>query len=442
MRFFKNIFVHFNFYLYLGGVAVILASGYFWPALFWVGKFSLLVLLVLTIVDALMLFTIPKLKGSRKVNSQLSLGDENEVVLNVTYQGIPGFTLKVIENPPYQLQMRNVTFKTLLLKSGNYQFDYNIRPEERGAFVFGKWSAFLSGPLHILERRFVFNDVSTTAVYPSVIQLKRLELKTFKRTATQQGVKKIRRLGHNNEFEQIRNYVQGDDYRIINWKASSRRHELMVNQYQDEKAQKIYSIIDKSRSMRNPFEGLTLLDHTINSVLALSNVFIRKGDKSGLMTFSDKMGVHLKAERSMGQLKRINEALYRQKTHFMEADFELLYQSTRQQIKGRSILMLYTNFESETTLKRVLPILRMIGQKHLLVVILFENTEIEKAAQNTAENVKDIYFKSIAEKYIMEKKQLVYELRKYGIQTVLTHPNRLSVDALNKYLELKSKGMG
>ena len=73
-------------------------------------------------------------------------------------------------------------------------------------------------------------------------------------------IKKIRRLGNNNEFEQIKNYVQGDDYRSINWKATSRRGELMVNQYQDERSQQVYCLIDKSRSMRMPFKGMTLLD--------------------------------------------------------------------------------------------------------------------------------------------------------------------------------------
>jgi uncharacterized protein (DUF58 family) len=103
------------------------------------------------------------------------------------------------------------------------------------------------------------------------------------------GIKKIRRLGHNNEFEQIKNYVQGDDIRTVNWKATSRRNELMVNQYQDERAQHIYSVIDKSRSMRMPFNDLTLLDYSINSTLAFSNICLRKGDKVGLMTYSDKL---------------------------------------------------------------------------------------------------------------------------------------------------------
>ena len=99
----------------------------------------------------------------------------------------------------------------------------------------------------------------------------------------------MRRIGHSYEFEQIKNYVRGDDYRSINWKATSRRGHLMVNQYEDERAQQVYNIIDKSRSMKMPFNGMSLLDYAINTSLVISNVALQKHDRAGLMTFSDKM---------------------------------------------------------------------------------------------------------------------------------------------------------
>ena len=71
----------------------------------------------------------------------------------------------------------------------------------------------------------------------------------------------------------------------------------MVNQYQDERSQSIYSIIDKSRTMRMPFDDMTLLDYAINSTLAFSNVALKKGDKVGLHAFSDRLGAFFKGRR-------------------------------------------------------------------------------------------------------------------------------------------------
>ena len=190
-----------------------------------------------------------------------------------------------------------------------------------------------------------------------------------------------------------------------------------------------------------PFGGLSLLDHAINSALVMANTAMHKGDKAGLLTFSDKLGTRLAAENGSGQLKRIMELLYKQKTHFRESNYEILYYGIRQHIKARSLIILYTNFESVYALQRVLPILRRINKMHLLLVVFFENTDLVDASDMKCTTVKEVYFKTMAEKFIVEKELIARELGKYGIQTILTKPEELSVGTINKYLELKSRGM-
>src|SRR5690606_40532545 len=116
----------------------------------------------------------------------------------------------------------------------------------------------------------------TVPVYPSFRQMRKYELPAISNRLTEFGIKKIRRIGQNREFEQIKEYVVGDDYRTINWKATARRGTLMVNTYQDERAQQVYAVIDKGRTMKMPFEGMTLLDYDINASLVISNIAIRK----------------------------------------------------------------------------------------------------------------------------------------------------------------------
>src|SRR5690606_31033362 len=127
------------------------------------------------------------------------------------------------------------------------------------------------------------------------------------------------------EFEQIKNYVPGDDVRQINWKSTARHQQLMVNQYEDEKSQSIYNIIDKSRSMLMPFNKLSLMDYSINTSLMISNIALKKHDKIGLITFSDIIGSAIKADRKFGQLNIILEKLYKQKERDLESNYEYLY---------------------------------------------------------------------------------------------------------------------
>jgi uncharacterized protein (DUF58 family) len=190
-----------------------------------------------------------------------------------------------------------------------------------------------------------------------------------------------------------------------------------------------------------PFNGLTLIDHAINTVLVMSNIVLQKKDKAGLLSFSDKLGSTLAADNSPNQLNRIMYELYREKEGKGEASYELLYYALRKLIHGRSLLLLFTNFESHFALERVLPILRLINNMHLLVVVFFKNTEVEDFTKKQAETTEEIYYQTIARKFMNDKIQMMQKLRQYGIQTILTRPEDLSINTINKYLELKSRGL-
>lgn len=413
-----------------------------WPFVFPFAHVTLMILLSLVLVDIMVLFlSNSKVKGRRIINKQLSLGDENVVRLQIQSKYKQPISIRIIDELPYQLQVRDFEHYMFLKPEETKELRYPIQPNKRGEYKFGDVNIYISTVLRLTERRIKLPLHQTVKVYPSILQMKKYELQVFSKTAIFQGIKRVRRLGNNNEFEQIKNYVQGDDIRTINWKATSRRGELMVNQYQEERAQQVYCVIDKSRSMRMPFEGLTLLDHAINASLVLSNIILRKGDKAGVITFSDKLGAQLPAESNAGQLRKILDVLYNQKTKFMDANYERLYFGSRNIIKGRSMLLLFTNFESMYALKRNIHLLRKLNQNHLLVVVFFENTELEDVANMSAHKTKDIYFKTMARKFALEKELIAYELRKYGIQSILTKPQDLSVNTINKYLEIKSRGM-
>jgi len=241
------------------------------------------------------------------------------------------------------------------------------------------------------------------------------------------------------EFEQIKEYVRGDDYQTINWKATARKSDLMVNNYTDEKSQQIYSLVNKGRIMKMPFEGMTLLDYSVNASLVLSNVALVRQDKAGLITFAENIDAFLQADKKPTQMNLVLETLYRQQTRFLEADFEKLYSVIRNRITHRSLLVLFTNFESMDSLQREMASLKLIAQYHLLLVVFFENTELKKLTDSRAVTMEDIYIKTIAEKFAFEKRLMVKELHKNGILSVLTSPQNLTIDTINKYLELKNK---
>lgn len=410
---------------------------------FYVAAWVFLWLVVLLLlVDILLMYRIRAGLFARRIMAErFSNGDDNPVDIYLeNHYPIP-LQVEVVDELPFQFQKRDARFLASLQNGETKTISYVLRPVKRGAYHFGAINVFGISPIGFISRRFRFEAGTNVPVYPSFIQMRKYELLAISNRLTLAGIKKIRRLGNNKEFEQIENYVAGDDYRRINWKATARKQSLMINHYQDERSQQVYSVIDKGRLMKMPFEGMSLLDYAINASLVISNIAIKRGDKAGLITFQDRLNSLVPASGRSRQMQFIMEQLYREKTSYKDSDFANLYAALRNKLGQRSLVILYTNFESIHSMQRQLPYLRMINRQHLLLCVCFINTEVEKLVHSPAEGVEEIYTKGIAEQLLYEKRLIQKELEAHGIKTILTRPQALSVNTINKYLELKGRGL-
>ena len=425
---------------------------FFLPWLLGPMKIGLGLFVALTLLDALMLYApaktgIAPVFGRRVLGDKLANGSDNDVQIYLENRYRFPIQTETIDEIPHQFQRRDVLFKTSVQPGETRIIDYQLRPTKRGEYEFGALNIYAASPLGLVRRRFRYEQGKVVPVYPSFLQMRQYELLAIHNRLTEVGVKRIRRVGHSLEFEQIRPYVAGDDPRSINWQATARRagtgadDALVVNHFQDERAQQVYCLIDKGRVMRMPFDGLSLLDYAINATLVVSNIALLKHDKAGLLTFSNKPGATLAADRRPGHLLKLLEILYRQKTHYLETDFELLYATVRARIKQRSLLILFTNFETLHGMQRQLPYLRRLAKDHLLLVVFFENTELREFLDAPATSPEEVYNQTIAEKFAQEKRQIVLELQRYGIYSLLTAPTDLTANTINKYLEFKARGL-
>ncbi len=370
---------------------------------------------------------------------RLSNGDDNE--LKIYLENFYPFqvSIGIIDEIPFQFQKRDLWFNTTLKPREQKIINYFLRPTKRGEYDFGFTRLFVKSPLALVSRRFNVAGAGMVPVYPSFLKLRAYELMAISNRLTDVGIKKIRRVGHSMEFDQVKNYVAGDDVRTVNWKATARRSDLMVNSYTEERSQHIYCVIDKSRAMKMPFEGMSLLDYAINASLILSSVALVKQDKAGLITVAEKTKNVVLADRRPTQLNKIMEVLYKEKTRYLETDMEALFVSLRSVLKQRSLVVFFTNFESISALERQLPYLKRIAKYHLLLVVFFENTTLKALSNEDAKDVEGIYIKTIAEKFAYEKRLMVRELTKHGILSLLTAPQNLTVNVVNRYLAIKAR---
>ncbi|WP_041632917.1 DUF58 domain-containing protein [Maribacter sp. HTCC2170] len=442
MQFLRSLYIHNTFFRYIAILSACFILSYWIPVLYPIAWVLTLVMAGLFLFDIYLLYANSKgLEANRVLPKKLSNSDFNPI--SVEFQSYYPFRthISLIDELPKQFQKRDFEHRTSLLKNEERAFEYTVRPVDRGEYVFGNLNIYAASPLRIIKRRFVFQKNQMVPVYPSIIQMQQYDFLAISNNLSQFGLKKIRRIGHTQEFEQIKEYVPGDDIRTVNWKATAKQNQLMVNQYQDEKSQPIYSIIDTGRVMKMPFNGLKLLDYAINSTLAFSNVALKRNDKTGMISFSKNIESFVPAVQKVTHLNTILENLYNITTEFTDADFGLLYAQVKRKITHRSLLLLYTNFEHISALKRQLPFLLAMAKQHVLVVIFFENTELEELISSDAEDLQTIYHKTIAEKFSLEKRLMQKELQQHGIQTILTRPEQLTINTINKYLEIKARGL-
>lgn len=436
----KSFYLNNIVYYISGSAAVIFVLSYFFPSLYRIGSLVLLLLGISILADALIIYSRREgIRAQRITGERFSIGDLNKVMIRIKNEYGFQVMTSIIDELPVQFQERKWLKRARIARDETYELEYMLRPLSRGEYEFHDINIYVHAPLRLVKRRYIFRQPRVVKVYPSYMQMRRYQLLAVSNRLQEAGVRKIRRIGHSMEFEQIKEYVRGDDYRTINWKATARKDGLMVNNYTDERSQQIYCMINKGRVMKMPFGGMTLLDYAINATLVLSNVALVRQDKAGLISFEKNIDTFLVADKKPTQMNLILETLYRQQTAFLEPDFEKLFSVIRNRITNRSLLVLFTNFESLEGLQREMPALKKIARYHLLLVIFFENSELKSLVDSTAKTIEDIYIKTIAEKFAFEKRQMVKELHKNGIPSILTTPENLTVNTINKYLELKTR---
>lgn len=442
MKFLKEFYLTSRFLLLTAIIVLLFFFGYFFDPLFFVAKLLLISFITVIFVETLILFTRKKnIFAERVLSDRLSNGDDNEVKIILTNNYTFDINIRIIDELPFIFQIRDFEISSKVKQGNTKIFSYIIHPVKRGEYQFGYLNVFISTILNIVSRRLRFDQNKNVKVYPSYVQMRKYQIMAISDRLMEVGIKKVRKIGHSMEFEQIKDYVRGDDYRTINWKATARKRQLMVNHYIDERAQQIYSVIDMGRTMKMPFDKMSLLDYAINTSLVISNIALLKHDKAGIITFNSKVNSVLPAERNSVQMKKILDMLYKQETDFMESDYERLAGVVRTKIKQRSLLLFFTNFETANSLKRQLPYFKSLSRSHLLIVIFFFNVGLDELLYNKAKSLDEVYHKTIAEKFAYEKRVIQKELASFGIQSILTTPGKLSINTINKYLELKARAM-
>lgn len=321
------------------------------------------------------------------------------------------------------------------------KFAYKIVPQKRGIYEFSHVAYRITGKLGLIKKRYGIEVPGSYKVYPNMKNLKRYKLKMLNSKMINQGNKKIRSLGEGREFESLREYVSGDQYRKINWKATAREGVPIVNQFDVEKNQNVYTMIDCGHPMSYSIKGYSKLEMALNSALLLMDIANSKGDKSGVLTFNQKVDNFIGAGKGSGHRQRLMDALYGIESSREVSNYEEAFLFFKSKEKRRSLICIYTDFDTFQEGEYMLNKISILSKRNIVLVILMKDSKIHEFKKNKVKSSRDMFIKGTALEFLNEREKTIKKLNSRGVMCIESSVENINTDVINKYISIKNKGI-
>lgn len=396
-----------------------------------------LVIFFLVVADVLLSPRPDKLQVERRVPGKLSIGRPNRVELVLTNQSYHAVELEIIDEFPEEFKGEGRKIELRLEKRTSATLSYDIVPLRRGAFFFNRTVVRYRGILEMVVFQESYGEVTRVEVYPDITSISRFDLLMRRSHLMEIGLISERRRGTGTDFESLREYIKGDEFRKIDWKASARRNKLITREFQSEVNQSIMVMIDCGRSMGAVVDEITLLDHAVNGALLLGHQVLKKGDKIGLITFSDTPHQLLPPGRGKNHFFSFVRNLYAVQSNRVEPDFVAVLRALTMTTLRRSLLMIVTDLTSGDAVDKMLEAIPMVTRRHLPVIISVLDPRIRRAADLVPANSEQIFQKVVARNMINRISDMAGKIEQMGVATLIITPEQLSSSLLSQYLKAK-----
>jgi uncharacterized protein (DUF58 family) len=383
--------------------------------------------------------TIPaRLVIRRERPARLSLGVENEIFLVVENRGRGTLGLLLRDTPPALFHAEPALLSVTLPPRGLVRLPYRLLPTERGNFDFGDVAIRCRGPLGLAAVDRTIPAAEAVQVYPNLLEVRRYEA-LVRTTLVRAGGYRTKRLpGAGREFSHYRDYTPDDDYRSVSWTATARRHKPIVSVHESEHGQDIIFALDVGRMMAARVGKLSKLDHAINAVLMVTHVSQSFQDNLGLLIFSHTVHLWLPPARGRAQQARFLQALYSIQPELCYVNYREAFSHLLTRHRKRSLTMVFTDLLDDVVSKEYLDAAALLRRFHLPLTLAVADVPLQQLAARTPEDAAQMYDVLVARDLLDSRAELLRALERQGVLVLDTVPERLTIDAVNRYLSLKT----
>jgi uncharacterized protein (DUF58 family) len=374
----------------------------------------------------------------RQAGSIFSVGRANAVAIHLRNRSARRVRGVVTDDPLAEIDVTGLPASFELAPHGAAVVRYEAKPTRRGARAFAGVAVRYDGPLGLVARQERTELDANVDVYPDVHAARSLEmLRRQGREDARLGSLRVR--GGDTEFERLRPYQRGDEVRHVDWRASARRDDLTVRQFQAESNQNVVFAIDVGRGMRGESGGLTSVDHALNAALLAADVAIRGGDKAGFLAFDDQPRAFLRPSAGRSGARKLTRAVYALEAGMAATDYRLATSFLQSQVRARSLFVVFTNLLEPRSAKDLAASVRSLLPRHLPLVVLMRDEDVEALAAEPARGEVDLYVRAATAEALAWRDSLVRSLQRSGVLVLDARPGDVTPKLVKRYLEIKAR---
>lgn len=397
-------------------------------------------LLLAALVDAILAPGRERLWIDRRAPAKLSLGTVGDVWITIRNASRRRLRLRLTDDLPAALVRIGDEVHEREVRPGELaSLGYQVRADARGPARIGPIYVRILGPLGLVWLQYRQLREDTVRVQPGILEVRRYRLSGLRDRLRELGLRNVRERGEGGSFESLRTYVRGDDPRTIDWKATARHDELMVRNYEAERSQNVMIAIDAGRLMTERIGGRERIDYALAAALLLAEVASKNGDRIGLLVFSDEVEQYLPPARA--PLSRIADVLGDVRPRLVESNYPEAFAHLARQLRRRSLLVLFTDLIDAQASSALIAHLTHATTRHLPLAVTLRNPDLEAIAAGIVADEAGAYRRAAAEELLQARAEALTTMQRARILVADTAPDVAVPTVVNRYLDVKRRGL-
>jgi uncharacterized protein (DUF58 family) len=393
------------------------------------------IVLGLTVLDGLSDQTA-RVTVQRLPLDRLSIGRDNPVEITVQ-TGNRLAVLQIRDGYPQAFTASTQLFSFSLPPQHRETLTYTVFPSRRGEYGWGNLYVRQLGRWGLAWQQWTVPQSQTVTVYPDLVGLRSLSIRLTQQTAG--NIRQARRQGMGTEFAELRDYATGDDPRLIDWKATARRNQVLVRVLEPEQEQTLIVLLDRGRLMTAQVKGLARFDWGLNALLALALTGLQRGDRVGVGVFDRRMQVWIPPERGQSQLPKILEQLTPIQPELLEPDYLSAVTTVATRQTRRALVVLLTDIIDATASRDLLNAMMRLPPRHLPFCVTLRDPVVDNTAHAPTTDVSSAYTRAVALDLLAQRQLALAKLQQQGVLVLDAPADQISNQLVDRYLQLKSR---